>query len=212
MPRANFTITIPEDTWIGRVSTAHPASTFQVVTVLTGDESSVALVELTAENPVSILADIERCEDITALELLWKEEERALLQVETTNPVLLDPVWEVGVPLQTPFEIADGSASWELTTSNGRLSALGDRLDSAGIRFDIDSIRRIGDSDADEILTDRQRQVFLAAVEHGYYETPRRATLTDVAASMDISKATASDILHRAEERIVDWFVSDALR
>ncbi|WP_211609245.1 helix-turn-helix domain-containing protein [Halogranum amylolyticum] len=62
------------------------------------------------------------------------------------------------------------------------------------------------------LLTDRQQQVFLAAVEQGYYETPRRATLTDVAESMEISKATASNILHRAEGRIVDWFVATAVQ
>ena len=52
----------------------------------------------------------------------------------------------------------------------------------------------------------------VAAVEQGYYETPRRATLTDIAESMDISKATASDILHRAEGKVVDWFVATAVQ
>ncbi|SEP03466.1 HTH DNA binding domain-containing protein [Halogranum amylolyticum] len=161
---------------------------------------------------MSILSDTERHEDITSLELLWKEEDEALLQVETTNPVLLDPVWEIGVPLQTPFEVVNGTARWELTTSSTRLSALGEQLEASGIQFELEYVRRIGDSDAESILTDRQQQVFLAAVEQGYYETPRRATLTDVAESMDISKATASDILHRAEGRIVDWFVTTAVQ
>lgn len=185
---------------------------FKVITVLSGVERSVALFELTTRDLMPILADTERHEDITSLELLWKDEDEALLQVETTNPVLLDPVWEIGVPLQTPFEVADGTARWELTTSSTRLSALGEQLEASGIQFDIDYVRSIGDSDAESILTDRQQQVFLAAVEQGYYQTPRRATLTDVAESLDISKATASDILHRAEGRIVDWFVATAVQ
>ncbi|WP_458207797.1 helix-turn-helix domain-containing protein [Haladaptatus sp. NG-SE-30] len=212
MPRAKFTITIPDETWISQVSKAHPDCVFKVITVLSGVDSSVALLELSAKNPVPMIADIERDEDIASLELLWKDEDEALLQVETTNPVLLDPVWEVGVPLQTPFEVVEGSASWELTTSTSRLSALGTRLEESGIQFDIDYVRSIGDNESDSILTDRQQQVLLAAVEQGYYETPRRATLTNVAESMDITKATASDILHRAEGRIVDWFVESMLQ
>lgn len=212
VPRAKFTITIPETTWISQISKAHPDCVFTVITVLSGVDRSVALFELTARNLLSILADMERHEDLTSLELLWKDEDEALLQVETTNPVLLDPVWETGVPLQTPFEVVDGTARWELTTSSARLSALGEQLEASGIQFDIDYVRSIGNSDAESILTDRQQQVFLAAVEQGYYETPRRATLTDVAESMNISKATASDILHRAEGRIVDWFVATAVQ
>ncbi len=158
-----------------------------------------------------MLADIEHQEDITMLELLWKDEDKALLQVETSNPLLLDPIQEIGVPLQTPFEVVDGTASWELTTSSDRLSALGEQLEASGIKFDIDYVRSISDSDAESVLTDRQQQVLLAAVEQGYYETPRRTTLTDVAESMNISKATASDILHRAEGKIIDWFVANAV-
>ncbi|WP_440008886.1 helix-turn-helix domain-containing protein [Halomicrococcus sp. SG-WS-1] len=184
---------------------------FKVITVLPGSECSVALLELTAQNPVPMLADIEHQEDITMLELLWKDEDEALLQVETSNPLLLDPIQEIGVPLQTPFEVVDGTASWELTTSSDRLSALSEQLEASGIQFDIDYVRSISDSDAESVLTDRQQQVLLAAVEQGYYETPRRTTLTDVAESMNISKATASDILHRAEGKIIDWFVANAV-
>lgn len=212
MPRAQFTITIPDETWIAHVSKEHPNCVFRVITVLSGVERSVALFELTTRNLMPILTDTEHHEDITSLELLWKDEDEALLQVETTNPVLLDPIWEIGIPLQTPFEVVDGTARWELTTSSARLSALGEQLEMSGIQFDIDYVRSIGDSDAEAILTDRQQQVFLAAVEQGYYETPRRATLTDIAESMDISKATASDILHRAEGKVVDWFVATAVQ
>ncbi len=212
MPQAKFSITIPDETWIAQVSKEHPDCVFKVITVLSGVEKSVALFELTTRDIMAILADTERHEDITSLELLWKDEDEALLQVETTNPVLLDPIWEIGVPLQTPFKVTDGTVRWELTTSSTRLSALGEQLEASGIQFDIDYVRSIGDSDAESILTDRQQQVFLAAVEQGYYETPRWATLTDVAESLGISKATASDILHRAEGRIVDWFVATAVQ
>ncbi len=211
MPRAKFTITIPDESWISQISNDYSDCVFKVITVLPGSECSVALLELTAQNPVPMLADIEHQEDITMLELLWKDEDEALLQVETSNPLLLDPIQEIGVPLQTPFEVVDGTASWELTTSSDRLSALSEQLEASGIQFDIDYVRSISDSDAESVLTDRQQQVLLAAVEQGYYETPRRTTLTDVAESMNISKATASDILHRAEGKIIDWFVANAV-
>lgn len=210
MPRARFALELPEETWIARVSAAHPDDVLRVDTLVSGAGSSVALLELSTPNVVSIVAEIERCEDVASLELLWKGEEEALIQVEMTNPVVLDSLGEAGVPLRTPFEVVDGTARWEVTTSTGRLTELGDRLDAAGIGYDLEYVRSIDGTEAESVLTDRQREVLLAAVDLGYYETPRRATLTDVAESLDVSKATASDVLHRAEGRIVDWFVETA--
>ncbi|WP_435348248.1 helix-turn-helix domain-containing protein [Haloarchaeobius sp. HRN-SO-5] len=211
MPAAKLTVTIPDEAWIAAVSNAHEGSVFRVVTLLPGTESSVALVELQADDPVPILADVENRPDVESVELLWTDDGATLLQVETTDPVLLVPVWEAGVPVQTPFDVVDGTATWELTTSSSRLSALGTQLDAAGIQFDIEYVRRIDGGESEAVLTDRQREVLLAAIERGYYETPRRATLTEVADSLDVSKATASDVLHRAEGRIVDWFVANVL-
>ncbi|WP_073096549.1 helix-turn-helix domain-containing protein [Haladaptatus paucihalophilus] len=209
MPHTKLIVTIPEETWIHGVSTAHPDIEFTVVATLAGETTGIALLECTASNGSEVLVDIERREDVTDLDLLWTHDDELLLQVETEAPVLLTPVWRTGVLPQTPFVVRDGEVTWELTTTSGRLSRLGDRLADAEIRFDIEYVRTFGTDFASHLLTDRQRQLVLAAFERGYYATPRTATLTEVAESVGISKATASDTLHRAEGRIIDWFIGE---
>lgn len=39
-----------------------------------------------------------------------------------------------------------------------------------------------------------------AVIERGYYDTPRRCTLTELADELDLAKSTCSERLHRAEE------------
>ncbi|MFC7044585.1 helix-turn-helix domain-containing protein [Halobacteriaceae archaeon GCM10025711] len=207
MPRAKLTVSVPAETWIYDLSTAYPDAVFRVVTALGGEESGVALVELDYDDPVPVIAAIDARDDVTDLDLLWTHEDEALLQIETGNPLLLLPVWRVGVPLETPFEIQDGLATWVLATSSDRLSKLGDRLDEAGIAFDIEYVRAFGQRQVDQLLTKRQQELLLAGVDRGYYRTPRETTLTAIAEQEGISKATASDILHRAEGNIVHWFV-----
>ncbi|WP_206664929.1 helix-turn-helix domain-containing protein [Halorubrum salsamenti] len=51
-------------------------------------------------------------------------------------------------------------------------------------------VRAIDASQADQLLTDRQQEVLLAAVEAGYYRAPRESTLGDVADALDIATAT----------------------
>jgi hypothetical protein len=209
MPHAKLTIDIPEHTWIGDLSSAHPELVFQVVTSILGEGTGIGLVRLTAAEPLPIITDIQAREDIESLELLWKHDDEALLQIQTNNPLPLLPAWRAGVPLQMPFDIQNGAATWEVTTSTSRLSRLRDQLDEFGLGYSIEFVRAIDANQADRLLTDRQQEVLAAAVEAGYYRAPRESTLGEVADSLDIANATCSDVLHRAEGHIIHWFIEE---
>ncbi|WP_144902109.1 helix-turn-helix domain-containing protein [Halobellus captivus] len=56
---------------------------------------------------------------------------------------------------------------------------------------------------ADAGLTDSQREALLVAFETGYFEEPRNATLSEVAADLDISQPAASGLLRRGIKRLV---------
>lgn len=59
----------------------------------------------------------------------------------------------------------------------------------------------LGNTDAG--LTDSQRDALLVALETGYFEEPRNATLGEVAAELDISPPAASGLLRRGVKRLV---------
>jgi predicted DNA binding protein len=61
--------------------------------------------------------------------------------------------------------------------------------------------------DPSSILTDRQHELITEAIERGYYDSPRRCTLTNLANELGVNKATASGILHRAEGKLIKEFV-----
>ncbi|WP_318567203.1 helix-turn-helix domain-containing protein [Salinigranum marinum] len=72
--------------------------------------------------------------------------------------------------------------------------------------IDIDLLRvneyaSLGNTDAG--LTDSQREALLLAVESGYFEEPRDATLSEVAAELDISQPAASGLLRRGIKRLI---------
>ena len=54
-----------------------------------------------------------------------------------------------------------------------------------------------------------QRAALNAAVEGGYYETPRETTLDDLAASLDIPRSTLSYRLRQAESKLACRYVDD---
>jgi predicted DNA binding protein len=212
MPLAKIALQIPETMWIAEVSSAYPDITFRVMSTQYDDGTATGLFEVEGDGVVQILSQANEATDVTGIELLWKNAEKSVILVETDNPLLLLPVSRVGVPLKTPFIISNGVASWEIFTSHSRLSKLTDEFDDLGITYDIESIQEFDAAGNDSILTPRQREVLSDAFEAGYYDTPRETSLTQVATSLDITKSTCSDILHRAEGKIIERYIDRNLR
>jgi predicted DNA binding protein len=207
MPRAKLTVEIPEGVWIGDATRSAPEARVRVLAAVTEDDTGVALAEVRAPDPRALVGAVGTADAVTDVSVLRSAGHRALVEFETDEPLLLFPLRNAGVPLETPFDVHDGTATWELTASADRLSALGDQLDAFGIEFTVEYVRQ--HVEERRPLTDRQRGLVVAAVEHGYYDTPRDCTLTELAEAVGIAKSTCSETLHRAEEAIVKRYVEE---
>ncbi|SFR85196.1 hypothetical protein SAMN05216559_0049 [Halomicrobium zhouii] len=209
MPEAKLRLTIPDGIWIGDITRHNPDTRVRVLAAIPDELSGVGLAEITGPAAATVVAEMVDEEELTNVETLQHRDGEALVQFETTNPLLLFPARGSGIPLQMPFDIVDGEASWEVTAPNERLSELGEQLEEFGIQFTVDYVHQYTASD--QVLTDRQREIVRAAVEEGYYDTPRRCSLTELAEAVGIAKSSCSDTLHRAEETIVKEFVERQL-
>jgi len=205
MPRAKLTLTVPEGVWIGDLTRSYPDASVRILAAISDAEDGVGLAEIVAEDPAAMVAQLREYEDVSAIDLMRADDDRALVQFSTTMPLLLLPARDSGVPLEMPFEIVDGDAEWELTAPQERLSDLGEQLDAFDISFTVDYIQQ--HVDEEPLLTERQRRLLTEAVAAGYYDTPREASLTDLADRLSIAKSTASETLHRAEENVIKEFV-----
>jgi predicted DNA binding protein len=208
MPRANLEITVPDSVWIGELSREYPDAQFEILTVFPKEEGGVALAEITADAVEAVVLAMDEYETVTNTDFLQRTAETALVQFETSNPVLLLPVRNAGTPLELPFSVVDGSVEWEVTAPRDRLSSLGDQLRQFGIEFEVIAVRQ--EMETEQLLTPKQLRLVQTAVDEGYYDTPRECTLTELADEAGIAKSTCSETLHRAEEKVVKEFVDEA--
>jgi hypothetical protein len=209
MPHAELTVTLPPAVWIGAISREFPDATFRVLSAVPREEEGFGLVEVRTDEPDEILEWMREAPALTAVQPIRQDEEVVVVQFETTQPLLLASVQASGVPLSLPVEITDGQAHLELTASRDRIAALGASFDDLGVTYSLDRLYESVDAAAP--LTEKQREVLLAALERGYYDTPRTSTLSELADDLGMAASTCSEILHRAEGAIVKAFVADRL-
>lgn len=207
MPEAKISAHIPEGIWVREVSTNHSDTVFRVISAVPGDRQGVGVVEVDGEGYEEALEEIPRHENISEMEVLWEndEEEKALIQIHTNKPLILQRASRSGVPIEMPFEIQDGVGEWELRASHESLSELGSTFDSMGVNYTIEYVRDVEDDG--DFLTEKQREVVEVAHELGYYDIPREASLSDVADKLGVAKSTCSETLHRAEGKVMDRFL-----
>lgn len=208
MPAVELSLSMPETTWIHDITTAYPDVDFRVLTILVSDGTGHAVVEVESTHPSEILVSLQGKADLAQVDLISVGNTRAVFQIETDETGILEPLTAAGVPLETPIHITDGTARWEFTTSQDRLSSLSTHLADAGMEYQVEYVGYDGPSTAatQPNLTDRQAEVFAAAYELGYFEIPRRASVEDVAEETGVTKSTASDTLRRAVRNLVEWY------
>jgi len=207
MPEARLELTIPDDVWIGELTRRYPEATFRILAALPNEEAGVGLAEIHSERLAGLIEQMGSYDDVTQLDVLNDPGESALVQFETTLPLLLMPARDSGVPLEMPFELSDGTAVWVVTAPSDRLSELGGQLRRFDIPFTIDYIQH--EVDQDRLLTESQREIVRQAIGLGYYDTPRTCSLTQLASEVGRAKSTVSETLHRAEGKIIKEFVGE---
>ncbi|WP_227132736.1 helix-turn-helix domain-containing protein [Halorubellus salinus] len=211
MPEARLTLSIPEHVWIGEISRRYPEAEVTIVAAVTDDDAGVGVAEITSDDLLAVVEDMTDHDTLESVELLEHHGNTAMVQFRTGEPMLLFAARGSGLPVEMPFDIHDGDATWEITTTRETLSELVTKLDAFGISFEVEELRERVDA-PESPLTERQWRLVSEAVERGYYDTPRGTTLTELADAVGIAKSTCSETLHRAEERIVKHFVETATR
>ena len=86
----------------------------------------------------------------------------------------------------------------------GPSDALSAAIEALPDNVDVEVLRTgtYGRSTGDRV-SERQREILAVAWDAGYYEIPREGDIKAVAGELNCASSTASDLLRRAERRVV---------
>jgi predicted DNA binding protein len=166
------------------------------------------------------LAALERHDNMESYQLLRRKEDLALIRsrIDETNAMRI--IRDHNGYITGPFRIREGSEIWHVgfdteRVAEGTLSEL-DRNNDFSVRSresvdledfydllqNIDSAKTLVDGCRE--LSDVERDTLERAVEGGYFDTPRDATLGSLAEEFDVSKMAVSKNLRRSQRKILD--------
>jgi len=206
MSHARLRVELPPGQWKADVTYEFPSTTVHLQNSVVANGDTVEVVSLSDNPCIDCFRAIVSHSAIDASSIVHRSEQEIILQLETSLSPVLMAANRAGAPLSYPIELIDGHALIDIIGTHERIKRFGTQMTEAEINFDTLSLQKGRESK--QVLTHRQREFLHAALDLGYYETPRQCTLTEVATEMDVAKSTCCSILHRAEQAIIEDFVT----
>jgi predicted DNA binding protein len=186
---------------LAAISAEFPDEEFEILASHRSDDRLIGVIDVRTMNGDAVARYFEESEDVYSSEVIFADERSLLLQYEIPVPEPFRVARESGNLTLFPITMHDGWLFVERNASVEQLAEYRNHLDHAGLQYQILSIQQ--SHDPVDLLTDRQRQFITEAVARGYYETPRKCSLTELAETFEVNKSAASGTLRRAEGRII---------
>ena len=196
-------VRLPEGHWSGDVSRQRPEAVLRIEeTMPLARERGTA--KLSSSNELKDELDshsgIEEVRDLGG--------NRYEVDIAPKGGGYIKEIRDVGVIPQSPFEVRDGWVDWTIECSAEKSRELVQLLRDGGVPYRVVSTRSTGS----RMLTPRQRLIFDSALNEGYWDTPRRITLSALAELLGLSKSTLSVHLHKIEGVVLNSFAEEVRR
>lgn len=204
MPQA--TLKIKSNEALLSLSEQHPETEFNMLGAWPTDDKLRVLVETSTIGLHSLKEALSAIPTLTDVEIRHSADERILFEASTPTPPPHGAMADSGIVPSFPLRLENGWFVGDITASREQLSAFRDELDVGGIEYRLVQISGI--DGAGDALTVRQQEVVELAVDHGYYDSPRQCTLSDLADRLDVNKSVVSRVLQRAEGHIMTAYCS----
>lgn len=134
--------------------------------------------------------------------VLSKSADRAEVITWAEQGSIIDNIIRKNCVFIGPTVVKDGVENWHIMAPTRE--EMQDVVASLEQCADIAYIRNSEGTEPDVGLTERQMNTLRTAVEMGYFDTPRRASVKDVAKKLHVSASTAVEHLRKAEKKVLE--------
>ncbi len=204
-------VPLPESAWIGNFSRKFPDVRIDVQSRLDVDRvTSLTEIVLRVPEPMGWAEELRSLPQVREVEELERSADRLHLRV-VHRPSRFIPIFrELRLMRRFPFTIRAGEAAWVVVAPEAKQRALLARIRAEAPDADIESVRHSEDRGPWGPLTPRQADLLRRALAAGYFEVPRKVTLTALAGSLGMAASSLSEALATVEKKLLEkWPLPD---
>lgn len=152
----------------------------------------------------AILEEVRRLPDVISASPVALTDSLSRAQLVTEQPNWLALEDELRVLYRHPIVVQNGEVTLEVAAPVSRLDRLLESLRRLKLMVRVVRFGRDPLISYPPTLTTRQRTLLVQALAAGYFDVPRRISLTDLAEKLHRSKSTLSQVLRRVQQRLAE--------
>jgi hypothetical protein len=190
------------------VASAVPAAAIRIEHILVGSGDSYALIARVQPSSEAVELAFDASAGVENWTVLGDDTEGRFYRIELADDFVL---YEAALGLDVAPMWADVlPTGWRKRgryPNRAALAAFCATCEAAGVRYQLERLTESTSDTSTYGLTDRQRLALRTAHEAGYFDTPRRTSTRELGTRLGISAASVSELLRRAQRRLVEHTV-----
>ena len=201
-------IDIPQDKWLYKFNQKYPELNFYILSkFLIDDKTGLTLFQINGPSVTQFLKDFKDEANRFSSQILFEGEGLVILNVKVVDPWILNILVKTELLIVYPILIKEGIIRIEAITERFKVDHFMTGLEKKGIRA---VIKSIGYYDKSTLLTQRQYEILTIASKNGYFDIPRRISLTEFAKTLHISKSALSETMRRIYKKLTESYLQSS--
>jgi predicted DNA binding protein len=160
----------------------------------------------TTNTPEYVISKLKNNPNILDIKIIYSNQNHLIICLTSIFNNLYKILADFNVFLSSIRNLHNGWSELIMIIPNNKvLKKILKRFHEIGIKIHVKSITYVKNKTT---LTSKQDNIIRLAYELGYYDYPRRISLTDLARKLNLSPATVAEILRRGEHRIIFNYIT----
>lgn len=198
-------IEIPKTKWLATFNEKFPSFSFNILSKFLLDQNTGnTLIQIKGTPIERFLKEFELKSKPPTYQILFKGKDLLILNVKTKDPWILNALIKTEMLINYPIKIKKGNIHIEAITERLKVDKFLSELERHKIFY---SIVSIGYYRPSALLTERQEEILRYAYDKGYFEVPRKISLTKLSIELKISPSALSEMLRRINRRLTKDFL-----
>jgi hypothetical protein len=193
--QVKFTFPIPANKWLAKFSRSYPSLQFRLLSLLPFSKNQgYCLLQIEGTNLSQFWEKFAPVCEAKKFNLIFKDEKSIALNIIIEDTWVLNMIMDAKAVLHFPIIVHDGIALFDLIAPRVKIEQMFSHPNWKKLEI---SIKQIGRYCSTSILSHRQSEILTKALANGFFEIPRRISLSNFAKNIGISPTALSGNIRR---------------